>query len=128
MRPSTCQCQHKHIVLNMVNEQPVWENMTFPITHPITRQIVIAVFIRQRFTHRQQHHGLFQQFYFKSTLDRQLIVLFESSRVLDNVLCFFSFFQVNKQLINVIVALYRWVFCNLFRFQHGSNGFFIRLS
>lgn len=78
MRPGTCQCQHKHIVLNMVNEQLVWENMTFPITHPITRQIVIAVFIRQRFTHRQQHHGLFQQFYFKSTLERQLIVFLKA--------------------------------------------------
>ena len=40
---------------------------------------------------------------------------------------FSSFFQVGKQLVKVIVALYRRVFCNPFRFQHGSNRFFVGL-
>ena len=127
VRPGAGQRQHQHIILDTVNEQPVRENVTFPMAHPIAGQIVIAVFIRQRFAHRQQRHDLFQQFDFQAALDCPLVVLFESCRVLDGVLCFSSFFQVGKQLVKVIVALYRRVFCNPFRFQHGSNRFLVGL-
>ena len=35
MRPCTSQRQHQHIILCVINEQPVRENMTFPIAYPI---------------------------------------------------------------------------------------------
>src|SRR5699024_5900387 len=60
---------------------------------PIAGQIVIAVLLRQRFAHRQQRHDLFQQFDFQAALDCPLVVLFESGRVLDGVLCFPHFFR-----------------------------------
>ena len=93
VRPGAGKRQHQHIILDTVNEQPVRENVTFPMAHPIAGQIVIAVFIRQRFAHRQQRHDLFQQFDFQAALDCPLVVLFESGRVLDGVLCFPHFFR-----------------------------------
>ena len=57
VRPGAGKRQHQHIILDTVNEQPVRENVTFPMAHPIAGQIVIAVFIRQRFAHRQQRHS-----------------------------------------------------------------------
>ena len=59
VRPGAGQRQNQHIILNTVNEQPVRENVTFPMAHLIAGQIVIAVFIRQRFLYRQQRHDLF---------------------------------------------------------------------
>lgn len=43
MRPGAGKRQHQHIILDTVNEQPVRENVTFPMAHPIAGQIVIAV-------------------------------------------------------------------------------------
>ena len=57
MRPGAGQRQNQYIILDTVNEQPVRENVTVPMAHPIAGQIVIAVFIRQRFAHRQQRHS-----------------------------------------------------------------------
>ena len=37
----------------------------------------------------------------------------------------FSFFQVSKQLVKVIVTFYRRVISNFFRLQHGGNRFSI---
>ena len=58
VRPGAGKRQNQHIILDTVNEQPVRKNVTFPMAHPIAGQIVIAVFLRQRFTHRQQRHDL----------------------------------------------------------------------
>ena len=78
VRPGAGQRQHQHIVLNPVDEQPVRLNVAFPMPRPIAGQVVIAVFIRQRFTHRQQRHDLFQQFDFLAALDCPLVVLFKA--------------------------------------------------
>jgi hypothetical protein len=56
-----CRCeqrQHQNIILYAVDKQPVRENMTFPMTCPITGQVMVTVLIRQRFAHRQQCHDL----------------------------------------------------------------------
>ena len=74
-------------------EQPVREDVTFPMPHPIAGQIVIAVFLRQRLTHRQQRHDLLQQFDFQAALDGPLVVLLKAGCVLDAVLCFPHFFR-----------------------------------
>ena len=38
-----------------------------------------------------------------------------------------SFPQISKKFIHIGISLYRRVSCNPFRFQHGSNRFFVRL-
>ena len=93
VRPGAGQRQHQHIILYAVDEQPIREDMTFPMAHPIAGQIVIAVFLRQRFTHCQQRHDLFQQFNFQAALDCSLVVLLKAGCVLDGVLCFPHFFR-----------------------------------
>ena len=72
VRPGAGQRQNQHIILDTVNEQPVRKNVTFPMAHPIAGQIVIAVFLRQRFAHRQQRHDLLQQFDFQTALIARL--------------------------------------------------------
>ena len=72
VRPGAGKRQNQHIILDTVNEQPIRENVTFPMAHPITGQIVIAVFLRQRFAHRQQRHDLLQQFDFQTALIARL--------------------------------------------------------
>ena len=57
----------------------------------------------------------------KATLDGSFVVFLKAGRYLTVYLVSFLSFQVSKQLVKVIVALYRRVFCNPFRFQHGSN-------
>ena len=48
MRPGAGQRQNQHIIFYAVNEQPVRENVAFPMAHPIAGQIVIAVLFQQR--------------------------------------------------------------------------------
>ena len=48
--PGAGQRQNQHI-FDTVNEQPVRENVASPMSYPIAGQIVIAVFIWQRFIH-----------------------------------------------------------------------------
>ena len=47
VRPGSGQRQHQHIIFNAVDEQPVRENVTFPVACPIAGQIVSAVLLRQ---------------------------------------------------------------------------------
>ena len=93
VRPGAGQRQNQHIILNTINEQPVRENVTFPMAHLIAGQIVIAVFIRQRFPYRQQRHDLFQQFDSQAALDCPFVVFLKAGCVLDGVLCFSHFFR-----------------------------------
>ena len=72
VRPGAGKRQNQHIILYAVNEQPVREDVTFPMAHPIAGQIVIAVLLRQRFAHRQQRHDLLQQFDFQTALIARL--------------------------------------------------------
>lgn len=82
MRPGAGQRQHQHIVIKAVDKQPVRENVAFPMNHPIAGQIVVAIFLRQWFAHRQQRYDLFQQLNFQAALDRTLIVLLEAGGIL----------------------------------------------
>lgn len=86
--PGAGQRQNQHIILYAVNEQPVRENVTFPMAHPIAGQIVIAVLLRQRFAHRQQRHDLLQQFNFQASPDCPFVVLLKAGCVLDGILRF----------------------------------------
>ena len=47
MRPGAGQRQNQHIIFYAVNEQPVRENVAFPMAHPIAGQLVIFVFFWQ---------------------------------------------------------------------------------
>ena len=61
VRAGADQRQHQNIILYAVDKKPVRENMTFPMTCSISGQVMVTVFIRQRFAHRQQCHYLLQQ-------------------------------------------------------------------
>ena len=88
MRPGAGQRQNQHIIFYAVNEQPVRENVAFPMAHPIAGQIVIAGLLRQRFAHRQKRHDLLQLFDLQAALDCPFVVFLKAGRVLDGVLCF----------------------------------------
>ena len=99
---SAGQCQHQNIILYTIDKQPVWENMTFSMTSPITGQVMVTVLIRQRFAHRQQCYDLLQQLNLQATLDDPLVVFFETSCVLD---CIFSFFHLFRSANNSLRSL-----------------------
>ena len=83
--PGAGQRQHQHIVLNTVNQQPVREDMTFPMSHLIPGQRMVLVFLRKRFTHSESRNDILQQIDLQTTLDRQLVVLLELGSVLDSM-------------------------------------------
>ena len=91
--PVRDQRQHQNIILYAVDKKPVRENMTFPMTCPISGQVMVTVFIRQRFAHRQQCYDLLQQFDLQATLDGSFVVFFETGRVLDGIFCFSHLFR-----------------------------------
>ena len=49
--PGAGQGQHQYIVLNAVDQQPIRENMTLTVSHPIPGLGVIFVLFRERFAH-----------------------------------------------------------------------------
>ena len=54
MRSCSGQRQDKDIIFDTVDQQPVRENMAFPVSHPIAGQRMILVLFRKRFPHGKQ--------------------------------------------------------------------------
>mgnify|MGYP004693917507 CR=1 FL=1 len=42
--------QHQNIIFNAINQKPVRLDMTLPMPDPITRQCVVFILFRKRFT------------------------------------------------------------------------------
>ena len=61
VRAGTSQRQDENIVLDAVNQQPIWLDVAFAMTDPIPGQGVILVCVRKRFTHSQRCDHIFQQ-------------------------------------------------------------------
>ena len=59
VRSGAGQSQYQHIVLHAVNQQPVREDMTFPMSHLIPGQHMVLVFLRKRFTHNCQREEVY---------------------------------------------------------------------
>ena len=47
VRPGAGQRQHKYIVLDAVDEQPVRLDVAFPMAHPIAGQLMVFMLLRQ---------------------------------------------------------------------------------
>ena len=86
VRSRSGQRQDKDIIFHTVDQQPVRENMAFPVSHPIAGQGMVLVLFRKRFSHRQQGDHVFQQFDIQPTLHGELEILFKKGRGLDRVL------------------------------------------
>ena len=71
------QRQYQHIVLNAIDEQPIRQDVAFPMPSPIAGKLMVSVFIWKRFAHWEQSYNPFQQFDFQAAFNRSFIVLFE---------------------------------------------------
>ena len=93
VRPGAGQRQNKYIVFYSIDEKPVRENVTFPVTNPIAGQIVVVVFLWKRLSYRQPCNDLLQQFDFQTAFDCPFLVLFKSGCIFDGIFCFLHFLR-----------------------------------
>ena len=93
VRPCPGQGQYQDCILDPVDQQPVWLNMTLPVPFPIVGQFVIPIFRRQWFSHRQHFNDSVQTFRLQAAFHCQLIVLFKCSRRFDSQFRFSHFFK-----------------------------------
>ena len=87
VRSSAGQRQHQHIVLNTVDQEPVRENVAFPMPSPVPRQAVVFVLLRQQFTHGKRGDHVLQKFHIHAAFQGQLIVLLKLRGRFDDILC-----------------------------------------
>ena len=77
--------QHKTIMLDVVNQQPVRMNVAFPESDKVSDQIVIAIIRRQRLPVLQHLNDVGQIFQIQTTPLHQLAVFFELRGFLESV-------------------------------------------
>ena len=93
VRPGAGQRQNQDVTLDTVNQQPVREDMTFPVAGPIPGKRVVPCFVGESFTRSEGADNIVQQADLPSPFYRQLVVLFELRGELDDILCLSHFFK-----------------------------------
>ena len=71
VRPGAGQRQDQDSIFHAVDQQPVREDMTFPVAGPIPGKSVVLGFFGERFAHSKGADNIVQETYLPSPLDRR---------------------------------------------------------
>lgn len=93
MSTRTSQCQHKDILINAIDQQPIGLNVTFPVSAPFSREGMISIFYGKPITHGKDCDHTLKQFDIQPSLQGELLIFLKLSRIFEGQFCFSHFFK-----------------------------------